>query len=148
VTAQREKKADFRGTNEEFFVVEDGKITKREMKRKSIRCRGGAQVTVGLPGALEEGQMGAHSHGNALEQHPGPRDDSAARGSSDGVAGVFTQSRSFTIRAFPNGTFRTRQTSGPSLSGNERSALVDHMQNWEQNTPSGKSLQEQVCGGD
>lgn len=146
MTAQREKKAEFRGTNEEFFVVEDGKMTKREMKRSRIRCRGGADVFVGLPGALGEGQMGAHSHGNALEQHPGPRDDSAARGSSDGVAGVFTKNRSFTIRAFPNGTFRTRQTSGPVLSGDERSTLVGHMQNWEQNTASGQSLRDRVCG--
>src|SRR5690606_31384398 len=107
----------------------------------------GGDVYVGLPGALAEGQMGAHSHRNSLEQHPGPRDDSAARGSSDGVAGVFTAHRSFTIRAFQNGTFRTRQTSGPPLGSDERSALVDHMQNWEQNTPSGKSLREQICGG-
>jgi hypothetical protein len=90
--------------------------------------------------------MGAHSHGNSLEQHPGPRDDSAARGSTDSVAGVFTQNRSFTIRAFPNGTFRTRQTSGPSMSGAERSALVSHMQNWEQNTGTGQSLRDRVCG--
>jgi len=147
-TAQRERKANFNGTNEDFFVVEDGKMTKRDMKRKTIKCRNKTSVTVGFPGPLAEGQMPVHSHGDESEQIPGPRDDSAVRASSEQVGGMFSSSRSFTIRAFPNGTFRVRQVSGPPMSSTQRAALVEHMQNWEQNNAPGQSLEDRICGSD
>jgi RHS repeat-associated protein len=75
------------------------------------------------------------------------RDDNAALHSGGGVAGLMTRNRTFTIRAFPNGTFRTRQIEGPPLSGSERARLVDNMHNWEQRPDPGprQPLATRVC---
>jgi RHS repeat-associated protein len=145
VTGKRPK-IDYSGDKEEFFTVQDGEMKPRPLTFKDVTCSNGASIKVGFPGSIPPGGMGAHSHGKGLEQHPGPRDDSAARGSTTGVAGVMTQHRSFTMRLFGNGTFRTRQVEGPALSGDERSELISNMQNWEQNVPKpGQSLQSKVC---
>ncbi|MEP3052471.1 MAG: RHS repeat-associated core domain-containing protein [Erythrobacter sp.] len=147
VTAEREDAADFEGENEDLFIVINGTMTERELEKFRVRCRGGRIVEGGQLAGLESGQMAAHSHGNNLEQHPGPADHSAARGSTRGVAGVFTQTRSFTVRAFPNNTYRARQTSGPALSSAERSVLVSNMQNWERvGSGRGMTLRQMVCG--
>jgi RHS repeat-associated protein len=146
ITGKRPQNIDYTKDKEEFFEVIGGSMNKRSLAFKTIVCSDGASIQVGQTAPLSSGGMGAHSHGNDLEQHPGPRDDSAARGSTIGVAGVMTQNRSFTIRGFPNGTFRTRQVEGSPLSASERSELISNMQNWEQNVPKpGQSLKSKVC---
>jgi len=138
---------DHTGMNEEYFEIINGEMQPRPMTWQDITCPNGDQVRTGTRGAMAPGANGAHSHGNSAEQHPGPRDDNAATHSAGGVAGVMTHNRTFTIRAFPNGTYRTRLVEGPPLTASERSTLIENMRNWENHPDPGpsQSLQSRVC---
>lgn len=148
VTGNRPPQINYEGANEEFFAISGGEFRPRPMVSSTVECSNGSSIIVGRISPLGAGEMGTHSHGRGIEQHPGPRDDSAARGSTRHVAGVMTHNRTFTVRMFPNGTFRTRQVEGPPLSDDERSELTRNMRNWERNVPrSGQTIRSQVCRG-
>jgi RHS repeat-associated protein len=155
VEAERTNGANFSHENEDFFLVFEQQMRARPMERQTVDCgtyREPDIVEVGQPGPIPPGQNGVHSHGDELSQHPDRRDDDAARASAGGVAGMFTRNRSFTVRHFSNGTFRTRQRSGAPLTQPERDTLKGHMQGWERPRASGgssrnQSLRSRVCRG-
>ena len=138
---------DYSEMNEEYFEIIDGQMHPRPMTWHDVTCPNGNSLRVGTTAAITAGARAVHSHGNEAEQHPGSRDDNAAMHSNGGVAGMMTQNRSFTIRAFPNGTFRTRLTEGPSLSTSEDGTLIGNMRYWENHPDPGPSqpLQNRVC---
>jgi RHS repeat-associated protein len=156
VKGERENRANFVGENEDYFLVIRNELQPRSMERGQVDCGTYKEpdiVNTGQPGPIPPGAMGAHSHGDAINQFPDRRDDSAARASRGGVAGMFSRDRSFTIRQFSNGTFRVHQRSGMPMSAAERSALRSFMQGWERPARSsggsggGRSLRSRVCRG-
>jgi RHS repeat-associated protein len=131
---------DYTGTNEEFFSIENGQLVPRVMTWQDVPCPNGDIQRTGTMSGLPAGAMAAHSHGAGIRPFPGTRDDSAPIHSKGGVAGLMTPTRSFTIRAFPNGTFRTRLTEGPPLTAAERAELITNMQHWENKPDPGPSV--------
>ena len=92
VTAEREDKADFSGTNEEFVVVEEGEMTEQEMESLSIRRPGGSTVNVGLPGSLGAGQQPRKFH-RATSERSALVSHVQKLGTEHGDRSIFARSR-------------------------------------------------------
>jgi RHS repeat-associated protein len=138
VTGRRPEGIDYVQTHEDGLIISDGRMRLQGLgDRKVFRCRrsnGDVDLIDSGTISLASGEIGAHSHGDNAEQHPGPDDGNSARSSDSGVAGMITRNRGFSIRYFPNGTYRVMQNpEGSRLSGPERDALIRNMRNWERN---------------
>lgn len=137
VTAHVEKKSKdgaiipTESGEEKFYVVNTGGVINRAMTTTNVACGGRVSVDIGWPGPLPNGSAGAHTHGPKHDSTPGSGDNIAARGSTTKAAFVMTSKNAFMVRAFGDGTYAANVISGPSLSGNQRAALIGYMQGWE-----------------
>jgi RHS repeat-associated protein len=138
-----EVKIQFQEANEDFFVVEEDGSTKKRKLTTENKLVCGKPTVVGTAAPMSPGESALHSHGVDLDPTPGPGDGRAATASNSttGVAGVITSRggrRGWVIRSFSDGTFRTRQVSGPSTSAADAKTLSEtYMRNWEGNGKKG-----------
>lgn len=85
--------------------------------------------------SLPVGSSPGHTHGEGIEQLPGP-DDASSTARSGQTAYMISKTNAFAIEFTPEG-YRVRVISGPRLSGDQVRALESKIETWNKNQGTG-----------